>query len=577
MRALNIAGLSTYSTVSNTFMPYGIPLLRPVITRILPGNGCAYVYFSEADTNGAPLIKFKCTDGKTTIDLSGTTSPLTVPNLANKKVASISIASCNMVGDSPFTIPILITPGVPLAPVITSVVASSQKLLVYFDVPENNGFNIGQYLYGYVGSPALVKATSESTTSASPLMILGLKNGTPYNVRIVASNVNGNSVFSNSIGDRIPCAPPARVVITTVTPLLDGALVNFVAPLNNGAPLLKYKYALNTSTTYTDVSGLTLPIRIHEISPNTSNTVKVIATNLAGESIESVPSKPFTFVYLPPSQIKVTALTLTLNTLTVAFLAPASNGAPITGYKYALNDSTTFTDISGTSLPIVIRDGILPNTAYNVRVIAVNAAGMSVPSVPVSKPVSFVYLPPLAPGITTIVAGNMSAVVAFTGLPARGAPITGYAYTLDASATTIYDVSGAVSPITISNLTNDTLYNVRVAAITPAGYSAWSIAKPVTPVYKAPDKPLIVSVTAGNGQLTVVFTPPAANGSTITGYKYKLNGGSDIDVTNLIVGKTTSFVITGLTNGTVYSVQMLATNLLGDSDVSLPRPGTPKA
>jgi hypothetical protein len=123
LRAVNSSGASPYSEVSNTFMPYGIPLVRPVITKILPGNGCAYIYFSAADTNGAPLIKFKCTDGKTTIDLSGTTSPLTVPNLVNKKVASISIASCNMVGDSPFTTPTLITPGVPLDPVITSLVA----------------------------------------------------------------------------------------------------------------------------------------------------------------------------------------------------------------------------------------------------------------------------------------------------------------------------------------------------------------------------------------------------------------------------------------------------------------------
>jgi titin len=405
-------------------------------------------------------------------------------------------------------------------------------------------------------------------------MILNLKNGTTYNVQILATNANGNSIPSNSLGNKIPCDVPSKIAISSVTGLFDGALVTFVAPANNGAPILKYKYALNSSTTFTDISGLTLPLRIYGTAPNAVNTVKVIATNSAGDSIESLPSKPFTYVYLPPAQVKITALTIALNQLTVAFLAPAANGGIITGYKYALNDSTTFLDASGISLPLVIRDGILPNVSYNVQIIAVNGAGQSIASTPAAKAVSFVYLPPLAPTISTIVAGNQSALVTFTGSPARGTPITGYAYTLDASAATIYDVSGAVSPLTINGLTNNTLYNVRFAAITSLGYSAWSLAKPVTPVYKVPDKPVITKVTAGNGQLTVEFTAPAANGSNISGYKYTLNGGEKTEITTIIAGK--SFIITGLTNGTLYNVQMCATNILGDSDLSLVKPGTPK-
>jgi hypothetical protein len=573
---MNNTGLSSYSAASNSFMPFGIPLVAPVITKILPGNACAYVHFSAADTNGAALTKFRWTDGKNTYDVSGTTSPLTITGLANKKASTISIASCNMVGESPYTTATSIIPGVPLAPVITDVVVGPSMLLVYFDAPLDNGFAISAYLYGFVGSPALAKGNSASTTSVSPLMIPKLKNGTPYNVVLAASNTNGNSVLSNSLGNRTPCAPPTKSVITSVSSLIDGALVSFVAPPDNGTPLLKYKYALNASTTYTDVSGgLTIPVRIYDIAPNTVNTVKIIATNAAGDSLESAPSKTFTFVYLPPAQVKITGLTIGLNRLTVAFLMPAINGSPITGYKYALNDSTTFLDASGTTLPLVITDGILPNVTYNVRIIAVNGAGQSVASAPAAKTALFVYLPPLAPTITNVVVGDKSAVVTFTGLPSRGAPITGYAYTLDASATTIYDVSGAISPLTITGLTNDTLYNIRVAAMTPAGYSAWSIAKPATPAYKAPEKPVITTVVAGSGQLTVTFTAPAANGSPIIGYKYTLNGVDKVEVASITGGKT--FVIDGLTNGTVYNVQMCATNILGDSELSLGKAGTPKA
>jgi len=885
LRAVDTTGgASNYSAVSNTFMPFGIPLIAPVITKIIPGNACAYVYYSEANTNGSPLTKFKWTpDGsKTTYDLSGTSSPITIPRLLNnKKFISISIASCNLVGDSPFTNPISVMPGVPLAPVITDIVptGTTGKLLVYFNVPENNGSPIVSYSYVVLGTSKMSfsPALSENMPLTSPLKLLGLKNGTPYTIAIVATNQIGSSALSNPVGPRIPCAPPAKITIGKVDPLIDGASITFPLPLDNGAPLLKYKYSLNGGN-YMDASGLERPLRIYGIPPNTDNTIKLIATNLAGDSIESAVTKPFrynylppnqikvtgltvelnkltiaftppginnapitgyiyaldasgeapgsfvdasgtlpmssivvtqgvrpnviynvrvvalsgagqsvpsapyakptSFTYLPPSQIKVTGLAITMNTLTISFVKPATNGASITGYQYALDVSGeapgSFVDASGTApIPsIIVTQGILPNVKYNVRVVALSAAGQSVPSAPFATPISFVYLPPnqvavtnmaielnkltiifstpgingapitgyryaldvsgeapgsyidasgspltltqgirtnvfynvrvvalsaagqsvpsapytkpvffpylppsritvvalaielnkltitftaptitnavvtgyryaldimdasgttvvtpgafvdasggspltvtqgvlpnvnynvrlislsgagesaastyiaksvlfpylppLAPTISTIVSGDRSAVVTFTGQPSRGAPITGYAYTLDASATTIYDVSGAVTTLTVTNLINDASYNVRIAAITPAGYSAWSLSKSVTPVYKAPAAPVISTVTAGKGQLTVAFTVPAANGSPITGYKYVLNGGSKVDAT--IVSGTT-FVITGLIGNTLYNVQMCATNALGDSDLSIAKPGTPR-
>jgi titin len=222
---------------------------------------------------------------------------------------------------------------------------------------------------------------------------------------------------------------------------------------------------------------------------------------------------------------------------------------------------------------------------YNVRIIAVNAAGSSAPSLPVAKPVTFVYLPPLAPTLTAAVPGNGSALITFTAPALRGAPITGYAYSIDASGLVLQDISGALtSPITISGLTNDTLYNIRIAAITPAGYSPLSIARPVTPVFKEPGVPVVGTVVAGNGQLTVNFTAPVANGSPIIEYKYTLNGGVKIPAVLAVGGK--SFVITKnvvdevdvpLVNGTAYQVQMCATNSIGDSILSVAKPGTPKA
>ena len=585
LRAVNNAGPSQYSQVSNAFVPYGSPR-TPVITKIMPGNNSAFVHFSPIDTNGSPLTNFKYSLGGSLIDVSGLTSPLTIPNLVNKTSYNISIVACNAGGNSNNSNGLPITVGVPDAPVITNVVVNSKRLLVYFDIPSDNGNPITGYMFGFEGSPTLAKAIYLNSTSVSPIQIVNLKNGTAYNPFICAVNKNGNSVPSNMLGNKIPCDVPAKIVVSSVTPAMNSALVFFSTPPDNGAPILKYKYALNANTDFIDASGLTLPMRIPDVPVNTAFTVKVIATNSAGDSLVSLPSKPATYVYLPPAVVKVTALTMpTRNSLSVAFVAPALNGAPIIKYQYALNADTTFTDASGTTLPLLITEGIVPNVNYNVRIIAVNSAGSSAPSAPLAKPVTTVYLPPLAPAVASIIPGNASALVTFTAPALRGAPITGYAYSIDASGLVLQDISGALtSPITITGLTNDTLYNIRIAAITPVGYSALSAAKPVTPVFKAPGVPVVGTIVAGNGQLTVNFTAPVENGSPILGYKYTLNGGVKIPAVLATGGK--SFVITKnvvdevdvpLVNGTAYQVQVCATNSIGDSVLSVAKPGTPKA
>lgn len=584
LRAINSSGQSNYSEVSNSFIPFGVP--RPTtITQIIPGNNSAYVYFEDIDTNGSPLTKLKYSLGGSAIDVSGLTSPLTIPGLVNKTAYNISLVACNAAGDSVNSNALPIIVGVPTVPVITEVVESAKKLLVYFDAPiSDNGSPITQYMFGFVGTTALTKAT----TTTSPLQIANLKNGLPYNVYICAVNKNGNSKISNNVGAKVPREPPAKITVSSVSPGLNSAMVYFTTPLDNGAPILKYKYVINANTEFIDISNTTLPLRISNIPINTNFTVKVIATNIAGDSIVSAPSKPAMYTYLPPGQVKTpTAVMPTRNSMLISFVAPALNGSPIITYKYALLPTdTVFTDISSNVLPLLITEGVVPNVNYLIRIIAVNSAGESIPSIAPKVPISTMYLPPVAPTITSVVGGNQSAVVNFTSPALRGAPIIGYAYTTDTTGTLYTIVSGAVSPLTIPDLVNDTSYNVRIAAVTDAGNSVWSLGFTVIPVYKVPNIPIIATVVAGVLQLTVNFTTlPLANGSPITEYKYTLDNGVKISAPLIATGKTFSIIITKNIVDDVevpltvklYSVKVCATNSLGDSDLSLQKTGTPKA
>jgi LPXTG-motif cell wall-anchored protein len=89
----------------------------------------------------------------------------------------------------------------------------------------------------------------------------------------------------------------------------------------------------------------------------------------------------------------------------------------------------------------------------------------------------------------------------------------------------------------------------------------------------APSAPTINSITSGDSSLTVSFTAAADGGSPIMNYKYSTDG---VTYSALNPASTSSpFTISGLTNGTAYSVTIKAVNAIGDSVASNIFAGTP--
>lgn len=162
---------------------------------------------------------------------------------------------------------------------------------------------------------------------------------------------------------------------------------------------------------------------------------------------------------------------------------------------------------------------------------------------------------PNPPTIGTATRELYQATVAFTPpVNNGGSAITSYTVFSNPEG---LNKSGTSSPIIVTGLNSYTSYNYRVTATNASGTSLFSDYSntPYTPA----DAPTNIVATNGeDSKSTISFNYPSGNGSTITGYAITSNP-AGISVTTT----TSPFVITGLTNGSMYSFTVKAINSYG--------------
>jgi len=349
------------------------------------------------------------------------------------------------------------------------------------------------------------------------------------------------------------------------------ATVSFTPPASSGGSAITgYTVTSNPAGGVDANFGTTLTTHtVTGLINGTAYTFTVTATNAAGSSLPSGASNSVTPYTVPGAPAGVTA-TAGNAQAQVTFTAPASNGSAITGYAVTSNPGGI--TATGTASPIIVW-GLTNGTAYTFTVTAANAAGTG-PASSASNSVTPAKVPG-APTAVSATAGNSQATVSFTPPASNGASaITGYTVTSNPGGIT---ATGTLSPIIVTGLTNGTAYTFTVTATNAVGTGFPSgPSTPVTPD-TVPGAPTAVTATAGNALATVIFTPPASNGgSVITGYTVTSNTG---DGTDANAGSTSTFhIVTGLTNGNLYTFTVTATNAAGTGPPSSPSNGvTPTA
>lgn len=471
-------------------------------------------------------------------------------------------------------------PQIPSAPTIgvaTSTGATSAT--VAFTAPADDG-GATITTYTAISTPGNITGTLSQAGSGT-ITITGLSSNTSYTFKVKATNSVGDSAYSadsNPITTATVATVPGAPTIGTATSTgSTSATVSYTAPASNGGAAITSYTAISTPGNITGTlsqsgSGI---ITVNGLSPSTTYTFKVKATNSVGDSAYSSSTSSITTgsaATVPGAPTIGSVIATGQTTATVAFNAPASNGgAAITSYTAISTPGNITGTISQSGSGTINITGLTAGTSYTFKVKATNSVGDSSYSADSSSiTTTSAATVPGAPTIgAAIPTGTTTASVSFTAPSSDGgAAIT--SYTAISTPGNITG-TGSSSPITVSGLTASTSYTFKVRATNSVGngsYSADSGSMTTNAIPTVPGAPTITGATA-TGQTTadVSFSAPASNGnSPITSYTILSSPGGITGTLSQAGGGT--FNVTGLTAGTTYTFTVKATNAVGNSSPS---------
>ncbi len=246
--AISTVGVGTPSATGTT-TPRTVPG-APTDLTVVPGDRTAATsWTAPVGDGGAPVTGYRVqvsTDGTTwttVADTAVTSADLT--GLTNGGTVRLRVLAVNAAGLGAPSAEVPVTARtVPGAPTVTGVEAGNRSLSVAFAAPAvDGGATILTYQYSLDGGATWVARRTGST--ATPLVIGGLENGTPYTVVVRAVNEAGSGAPSAArtgapvmapvlvdglTGPTVPELAPGRTVLH-----LDGVATVVETGTNNGA------------------------------------------------------------------------------------------------------------------------------------------------------------------------------------------------------------------------------------------------------------------------------------------------------------------------------------------------------
>ncbi len=546
----------------------------------LPADAYVWVYTSDTETLTKRRLQLDFTD-------NSSSGAMVLSGLQNGKTYELEARASNARGSGAWA-SASGTPGTPTRPTVDTPTAGHQALDLTWARPDSDNTSaVAGYDVRYRAGSSGSWTSWPHTTTSRAATITGLTNNTEYEVAVRARNDHGNGFWSTGVkGTPVPQAPDAPAA-PTLTSSGTTMTVSWTAPSANGADISDYDVQHCSASCASDASWTSLPdttdstaltATITGLTNGTTYQVRVRAQNSVGNGPWSAAS---THIIGRPSAPAAPTLTTGNARLTATWTAAAGNGSTITDYDVQYCSANCAIDTSWTSLPDATPStalnatitGLTNGTTYQVRVRAENANGTG-PWSPVSSMKAGL---PAVPSVPTLVVDDGELTVYSLAPSDNGSALIGYDVRYcnyqceggnDDVWTSISIQTTVEKPrIVLLDLTNGTTYYVQVRANNAHGSGAWS--PWATAVPGAPTAPGAPTLTGGDHKIIVDWSAPADNGSTIIDYDVRhCSADCDRDSSWTSLPDTTDstahpVVITGLTVGTAYQVQVRAQNSAG--------------
>jgi YD repeat-containing protein len=383
----------------------------------------------------------------------------------------------------------------------------------------------------------------------------GLTTATSYTLQVRARDAatNFGPASSNSFSTLDNVAPSAPGTPSFSTVAQNSATASWTAATDNVA-VTEYQYSLNGGAWTSN--GTTLSKSLTGLSAATSYTLQVRAkdgaNNMGGASSNSFTTTDMT----PPSAPGTPSFSSVTATSATASWTAATDNVGVTSYEYSLNGGAWTSNGAALSKSF---SGLTSGASYTLQVRAKDAAGN--PGSASSNSLSTLdNLAPSAPGTPSFSAITGTTATASWAAATDNVGVTGYEYSLNGGSWTS---NGATLSKNFTGLTPATSYTLQVRALDGAGNpgsaSSNSFSTPDTVAPSAPGAPSFSSVTGSSASAS---WGAASDNVGVTGYQWRLNGGS----WNSTGSSPAS--LTGLSPNTTYTFDVQARDAAGNWSAS---------
>ena len=568
LRAINSIGASLASN-SVSAIPVTIPS-TPTNLRATASNSQVRIEYTPGYDGGSNITNYEYSLNNGSF-VSTTANPIVIEGLLNGIIYSFVLRAVTVVGKSVVSDSVSFKPvTLPSAPTNLRPTPTDRQVSILYTPGYDGGSDITNYEYS-------INNGSFVSTTANPIVITNLFNGTTYSFVLRAVTDVGRSVVSDSVPFK-PVTLPSAPTDLKATPTDKQAIISFTDGINGGSDIKNYAYSLNDGPfVYITVAN---PFVIGGLVNGTLYSIKLKAITIIGESVASsaVPVTPYTV----PSTPLIISNSISDKQINITTDQESNGGSAVEfNYEYStdginfrlFNPAITLVNnrygtLTITKLSVDGTTSLTNGTTYLIQIRAVNIAGPSAASTLSATPATF---PDPPTGLLPTV-GNKVVRIDFTPGLTGGSELTNYEYSTDGTTFIDFTPVDKTSPVIISKqsitdtpaLVNGITYFIALKAKNSIGSSIASSTLPAKP-HSIPDVPIILGITSINGYLSINFTLNSDGGSALTKYQYSLNNGTFYDVS---VPTNNYIIITGLTLGISYYAQLKAVNSVGTSAAS---------